>query len=649
MRALPIRKPFLLVLALCALLQTGFSQLCTGSLGDPVASITFGGGGSPGPPLATANTSYTYTGSSCPNEGEYSIGNLSFNCFNNTWHAVAGDHTSGDANGYYMLVNASNTAADFYVDNIDGLCGGTSYELTAWVMNFLKPTAGCSNGGIDPNLIFRVETTGGTELIKFESGYIPETESPTWKQYGTFFQTPPGITTVVIRISNNSPGGCGNDLALDDIALRPCGPSISASLAINSGDYLGVCGGDSRSFLMNSSYSPGYSNPVLQWQSSVDYGNSWTDIPGATGPAYLRPPTGVGYFYYRLTIAEAFNAGIVQCRIGSAPVKIEVTPGSGFVQCTNYVFGCYGSTVPIFASGGSTYRWSGPNGFTSNLQGPEIPNIQFEDAGVYTAVVTNIFGCAGSCSTTVVVYPAVHALISQDALVCEGTPVQLSASGGTQYIWDPNSGLSDNTIPNPIATPKDPTRYKVTIVKDNKCFDTASVFVDLWRKPTADAGRDRKMLLGLPILLDGKAGGTDVSFTWTPANYLERGNSLRPSVNPPVDEEYYLEVRSNKGCGVAKDTVLIKVFEKVKVPNTFTPNGDGYNDVWQIELLDIFEDAAIEVYNTSGQLVYRSIGYNKPWDGTRNGNPLPVGTYYYVFNLKVENAKRLSGYVTILR
>ncbi|NJO24807.1 MAG: gliding motility-associated C-terminal domain-containing protein [Bacteroidia bacterium] len=84
------------------------------------------------------------------------------------------------------------------------------------------------------------------------------------------------------------------------------------------------------------------------------------------------------------------------------------------------------------------------------------------------------------------------------------------------------------------------------------------------------------------------------------------------------------------------------------VPNTFTPNGDGYNDRWEIELLDIFTEAVIEVYNTSGQRVYRSIGYNKAWDGTQNGKPLPTGTYYYVINLKV-NADPLTGYVTIWR
>jgi gliding motility-associated-like protein len=94
--------------------------------------------------------------------------------------------------------------------------------------------------------------------------------------------------------------------------------------------------------------------------------------------------------------------------------------------------------------------------------------------------------------------------------------------------------------------------------------------------------------------------------------------------------------------------VNVLVFETIKVPNTFTPNGDGYNDTWQIDLLDLFDESLTEVYNTAGQLVYRDIGHGKPWDGTRNGKPVPAGTYYYVIDLKT-NADKLRGYVTIIR
>jgi gliding motility-associated-like protein len=135
---------------------------------------------------------------------------------------------------------------------------------------------------------------------------------------------------------------------------------------------------------------------------------------------------------------------------------------------------------------------------------------------------------------------------------------------------------------------------------------------------------------------------------------MDAPGKLRPTVTLnattfPQSFTYLLNVSSNVGCGTASDEMTVTVYETVKVPNTFTPNGDGYNDTWEIELLRIFSDAVVEVYNTTGNLVYKSIGYSQPWDGKRNGLAVPVGTYYYTIDLKVMNAKKLVGYVTIIK
>jgi len=86
----------------------------------------------------------------------------------------------------------------------------------------------------------------------------------------------------------------------------------------------------------------------------------------------------------------------------------------------------------------------------------------------------------------------------------------------------------------------------------------------------------------------------------------------------------------------------------IVVPNLFTPNGDGINDYWNIKSLIYFPQCLVSVYARNGSLVYQSHGYPKPWDGTYNGNPLPVGTYYYVISPQSDLPK-LSGYVVILR
>ena len=86
----------------------------------------------------------------------------------------------------------------------------------------------------------------------------------------------------------------------------------------------------------------------------------------------------------------------------------------------------------------------------------------------------------------------------------------------------------------------------------------------------------------------------------------------------------------------------------VEIPNTFTPNGDGVNDLWDITALQAYPGCTISIYNRGGLLVYNSINYPKPWDGTYNGKSLPVGTYYFVIDLK-NGKKPLTGPVTIIK
>jgi gliding motility-associated-like protein len=123
---------------------------------------------------------------------------------------------------------------------------------------------------------------------------------------------------------------------------------------------------------------------------------------------------------------------------------------------------------------------------------------------------------------------------------------------------------------------------------------------------------------------------------------------LRPTIlQPKTDQLYILTVTGEGGC-TATDEMLMKVLAAPKAPNTFTPNGDGINDVWEIQNLKDYPGCIVEVYNTAGSLVFRSVGYATPWDGTWKGQKVPVGTYYYVIDPK-NGRPRTAGYVTVLR
>lgn len=308
-----IRTLFMLILLF--VLPPVHGQLCTGSLGDPVVHIDFGTPASPSTGFTAPG--YSYSASSCPNDGFYTVTNFSTGCFGNAWHTVAADHTGG---GNYMLVNASYQPGDFFVTMVTNLCPNTTYEFSAWIMNVLL-----SPSGIKPDITFRIETTAGTILNQYSTGGISVTSSPRWDQYGFYFTTTPGNSDVVIRMTNNAPGGGGNDLALDDIMFRPCGPVVSSaiqgvSLPVN------VCVYDQQPYLFTGAVSPGFINPVFQWQQSADSGRTWTDIAGANSLTYLRQPSLAGRFRYRLSVAESGNAGISSCRIASEQLEVNIHP-----------------------------------------------------------------------------------------------------------------------------------------------------------------------------------------------------------------------------------------------------------------------------------------------------------------------------------
>jgi gliding motility-associated-like protein len=643
---------FLLVFFISTWWFTGYAQLCTGSLGDPVAWINFGQGTDIGPPLLPTITNYGFVYENCPSDGFYTISSNTSGCFGNTWHSLPQDHTPNDVNGKFMLVNASFAPGVFYLDTVRGLCGGTTYEFSSYVANVLRSSS-CGQAGIDPNLTFSIEKTDGTILVSYNTGDIAETNSPIWQQFGTFFQTPTNISMVVLRIRNNAPGGCGNDLALDDITFRPCGPKIEASFAISNQSFVSECVNNTRSHLMQATYTNEYANPRLQWQLSTNRGQTWTNITGATGTSYLSNVTLPGTYQYRLLIGDGPNINNPVCRIASKPVVIQINDIPK-ISAIDSLFPCSGTTANLKASGGVQYQWTGPNGFLSNVANPSIPNIDFIQAGLYQVLVTSDSGCINRDTTRIIVRPAVNLTLIADQIICEGKNVTLSASGGSIYRWEPATGLSNPNIPNPIASPVDSTTYTLVAFNAAGCSDTGQVKVNVLKSPRANAGPDLWTLNATPIQLQGSASGSNVRYIWNPSANLSNPDSLRPYVTLTANGfyqvfTYRLDVISRAGCGIASDDMTVTVFESFTVPNTFTPNGDGYNDTWEIKLLSVFKNAIVEVYNTTGNLVFRSIGYNQPWDGKRNARELPAGTYYYTIDLKEKNVKKLAGYVTIFK
>ena len=155
-----------------------------------------------------------------------------------------------------------------------------------------------------------------------------------------------------------------------------------------------------------------------------------------------------------------------------------------------------------------------------------------------------------------------------------------------------------------------------------------------------DLGADIQVNNATQLSVPGAQAG------WT---YLWSTGAGTPTITVTQSGIYAVTVTDQNGC-TATDAVQVTLKKKfhIWVPNAFSPNGDKINDTWEIENLGDYGFAIVEIFNRNGQIVYKSIGYNKPWDGTRNGKPLPVGIYYFVIDKK-DGTNKLSGWISLMR
>ncbi len=620
------------------------AQLCTGSLGDPVFNETFG---TSGYMLPASKTSYQFM-EGCPSKGTYTLSSFLFGCGPRTWVQMVGDHT-GDHNGNYMLVNAESTPGTVYQSTINNLCSNTVYQFGVWFTRVLEKIA-CGGNPVLPNVKFQLETLDGTVLAVDSTGILPAGDDKEWKFYGLMLRTPVNVSSIKLEITINPAYGCGSAFALDDITLSACGPAISVNVDGGSGP-LDVCANYSNPFLMTATYSSGFADPVLQWQSSADTGKTWMDIPGVTSATYAMPHRDSGTVLYRVCIAERANIGSLSCRVSSNVIYTGIHPQAKNTPPQN-ISGCLGKDyhLPAADAFAVSVLWSGPNGYTSPLMDAIVPSIQLSDTGLYKQQQTFLYGCVTLDTFYLKLFPGTTLSVQPSYPICEGQQEQLQASAtdNVSYQWTPATGLSSSTIANPVAAPTDTTRYKVLITNQYGCKDSAVLRIDVYRKPFADAGNNKTILKGDTAVLNGIAGGTAINYYWLPAGNMNDSHLAAPSVYPPVTTIYTLHVVSTVGCGEVSDDVQVKVYNGFAVPNAFTPNNDGKNDKFEILPLDSYTLEHLYIYNRWGQLIFKSNGSYSGWDGNFKGSPQPQGIYIYEIELSAPSRTTIVKKGTLL-
>jgi gliding motility-associated-like protein len=217
---------------------------------------------------------------------------------------------------------------------------------------------------------------------------------------------------------------------------------------------------------------------------------------------------------------------------------------------------CAGGTVQIGGSPtsptGTGYLWSPAGG----LDQPGDPNPDATPGATttYTVTVTDANGCAAQDSTTVTVIPLPALEAGPDTGLCQGSNIQLNATGSGSFNWSPATGLNNPDIANPTAQPSVTTTYTVTLTA-NGCVSTDQLTITLLGLPNADAGDDRYLCPGFDVQLQGSGGG---AASWSPAATLSDPSILAPLASPTSTTTYTLTITDGNGCS-ATDDVTVQV------------------------------------------------------------------------------------------
>lgn len=373
------------------------------------------------------------------------------------------------------------------------------------------------------------------------------------------------------------------------------------------------------------------------WSPAPPNGQGTANVTGlCAGPWSVTITDAVG-------CTRTFNYVILE----PPPIQIGIgliTPAS----CANVADGAI-TTTPLGGTPPYTFGWTGPGGFISDLE--DISGLL---PGTYVLTITDANGCTETASVQVPALTVVVADAGSDQEACAGGDIILDGSGSigaTSWTWFDDQGdvVGQGAVVVLSGLPPGPHTFTL-LVSDGPCNDTDEVIVVVLSLPLANAGPDQTIFVGDVVTLGGNPSGPQGSaFNWQPDSLLANNSLANPNSQPTQTTWFVLTVTAPDGC-VSVDSALVTVLPTIDIPTGFTPNGDGWNDVWIIDNIDQFPECEVEIYNRWGEMLFRSVGYNTPWDGRYNGGPVPVGTYYYVIKLNDPRfPDAYTGPLTVIR
>jgi gliding motility-associated-like protein len=243
--------------------------------------------------------------------------------------------------------------------------------------------------------------------------------------------------------------------------------------------------------------------------------------------------------------------------------------------------------------------------------------------------------------------------------LCKGESFRLLANNAELYDWTPSLGLDNSHDKSPLARPQQTTSYRVVGYDSVGCFyDTGFVKLTVYPFPTVDAGPDKTLSVGSQLQLNATVSADANAIKWQPATGLSCTNCPNPMAMPKQTTTYKIMAVNEGGC-VSKDEVTVFVVcnnGNIFVPNTFSPNGDGNNDVFYPRGTGLYNIRSMRVFNRWGEAVFEATNFqandaSKGWNGNYKGSPAPNDVYVYLVEVLCENNAILtySGNIAVIR
>lgn len=515
-----------------------------------------------------------------------------------------------------MIATDSHGCRDTAVNivNIFGYAGAFTYS----------PTQGCA-----PLTVHFSSTLANVPFITwdFSDGV---TSAVSFSDTITHIYTTPGAYVPKLLLSDNT--GCqASSVGTDTIFVDAIYPKMGTNPSP-------VCEGIPFNFVDSST---SLWSPIDTWLWTYD-GNTST----ISNPSYLVNTPGT--YPVTLHVSNAWGC------TGDLTGEFVVYPPP-VVTASKDTLVCLGDPARLTGYGAVTYEWA--DGATLSCTACNPTYATPATPTVYTVTGTDAYGCTDTATVTVTLRTHTYSNPWGDTSVCAGYSVQLHDTGGSSYLWIPSTGLNSNTTPDPIASPPYTVVYTVVATLAGCLPDTQTVVLGIYPLPTVDAGPDQRVLAGSEVQL--QAVGTDIAtLEWWPNESLSCADCPNPVTTMTVNTTFHVDVASSHGCR-ASDTTRVIIYcdnSMVFIPNSFTPNGDGKNDVFYPRGQGLKVIKTFRIYNRWGELLFEKDNFNLNdeqygWDGSYKGDIPKPDVYVYLIEAVCYTGDDvfIKGDVTIIR